>query len=96
MIKHLVICFSKWETKHLIYSGLVLLTYIHYLDTTCQGFSQISLKSNESKNTLTYQNTRWANPSQTFTNPKCFSHFYNERERGGENEKSVWRWSQAD
>ena len=45
--------FSEWETKHLIYSGLVLLTYIRYLDTHCQGFSQTSLKSSESKNTFT-------------------------------------------
>ena len=45
--------FSEKETKHLIYSGLIILTYIHYLNTPCQGFSPTSLKSSESKNTFT-------------------------------------------
>ena len=33
--------FSEREIKHLIYSGLVFLTNIHYLDTPCQGFHYI-------------------------------------------------------
>ena len=35
--------FSEWETKYLIYSGLVFLTYIYYLDQPTQEFFQSSL-----------------------------------------------------
>ena len=74
-------CFSERRTKHLIYKGLVLSIFINYLDTPCQEFSQISLKSNENKNIFIYQIQGEQTQAQTLTIPKCFPYFYNERER---------------
>ena len=51
--------FSVRKIEHLIYSGSILLTYIHYLDTPCQGFSPNSLNTQvKAKATFTWQITR--------------------------------------
>ena len=64
-----------------IYSGSVLLTYIHYLDQPSQGFKQFTKYPSESKTNFTCKLQDELTQAQSLTNPKSYQTLVQRKDR---------------